>query len=72
MKDTDEEAATAWNTRMQDMQEGFAAAIDALRDDAMLSSDYLSAGGGDRHSLDDALGPELGAALYPFSAHNID
>ncbi len=40
MRDTDAEAAAAWDTRMQDMREGCAAAIKALNDDAALSPEY--------------------------------
>lgn len=40
MRDTDEEAAAAWGTRMQDMREGCAAAIKALHEDRMLSPEY--------------------------------
>ncbi len=38
MKDTDREAARAWDARMQDMREGCEAAIEALDRDKMLSS----------------------------------
>ncbi|MEX0309916.1 MAG: TetR/AcrR family transcriptional regulator, partial [Tateyamaria sp.] len=37
--DTDAEAAAAWNTRMQDMREGCAAAVHALADDGTLPPD---------------------------------
>src|SRR5215217_3843824 len=40
MSDTDEEAAEAWRKRMEDMREGCAAAIEALRADGTLSPDY--------------------------------
>ncbi len=40
MKDTDEAAAKAWNERMQDMREGCEAAVQALKNDNMLSPDY--------------------------------
>ncbi|MCR4377773.1 MAG: TetR/AcrR family transcriptional regulator [Rhodospirillales bacterium] len=40
MKDTDPEAAEAWNKRMQDMREGCEAAIKALHRDKTLSPDY--------------------------------
>ncbi len=39
MKDSDREAAEAWDKRMQDMREGCAAAIDALHRDNTLSPD---------------------------------
>jgi len=40
MRDTDEAAAQAWDQRMQDMREGCAAAILALKRDKMLSPAY--------------------------------
>lgn len=40
MSETDEEAASAWRERMQDMKEGCAAAIKALQKDKCLSPDY--------------------------------
>lgn len=40
MKDTDAAAKEAWDTRMQDMKEGCAAAIGALKRDNELSADY--------------------------------
>ena len=40
MKDTDEEAAKAWNQRMQDMREGCEAAINALDKDNRLLPDH--------------------------------
>ncbi len=40
MRDTDAEAAAAWDKRMQDMREGCEAAILALARDKALSSDY--------------------------------
>ncbi|TLP69190.1 TetR/AcrR family transcriptional regulator [Parasedimentitalea maritima] len=40
MSETDEAAASAWETRMQDMREGCAAAIDALNADGTLSPDF--------------------------------
>ncbi len=40
MSDTDQEAATAWSKRMQDMREGCQAAIDALYRDKKLSANY--------------------------------
>jgi AcrR family transcriptional regulator len=42
MADTDEEAAEAWKKRMEDMREGCAAAIEALRADGTLSPDYTA------------------------------
>ena len=38
MKDTDKEAAAAWDARMRDMREGCEAAVKALQADGMLSS----------------------------------
>jgi len=38
MKDTDEAAAAAWDSRMQAVREGCAAAITALKDDSRLSA----------------------------------
>lgn len=40
LKETDTEAAEAWNKRMMDMREGCEAAITALARDKTLSSDY--------------------------------
>ncbi len=40
MKDTDEAAAKAWDERMQDMRQGCEAAIKALKNDKVLSSDH--------------------------------
>lgn len=40
MKDTDAAAAEAWNSRMQAMREGCAAAIAALARDGMLTTDH--------------------------------
>ena len=40
MHETDEDAAQAWDQRMQDMREGCAAAIDALAGDGKLSADH--------------------------------
>ena len=40
MRDTDAEAAQAWDARMRDMREGCQAAIDALDRDGRLSPDY--------------------------------
>jgi len=40
MKDTDEEAAKAWDNRMQALRQGCKAAIDALERDRMLSPDH--------------------------------
>ncbi|MFY2563199.1 TetR/AcrR family transcriptional regulator [Corallococcus terminator] len=40
MGDTDEEAAEAWRKRMEDMREGCAAAVEALRADGTLSPDF--------------------------------
>ena len=40
MKDTDAEAAAAWNQRMQDMREGCEAAIKALARDDMLAAGF--------------------------------
>jgi len=39
MQETDHEAASAWNERMQDVRGGCKAAIDALKADGMLTSD---------------------------------
>lgn len=39
MSDTDEAAEDAWKTRMSDMREGCAAAIEALKSDGALTSD---------------------------------
>ena len=39
MKETDAEAATAWNKRMNNMREGCAAAIDAMQTDGSLRRD---------------------------------
>ena len=40
MKDTDDAAAVAWTDRMQAVREGCAAAVEALKRDGVLSSDY--------------------------------
>ena len=40
MQGTDEAAAIAWNDRMQAVREGCAAAVEALRRDGALASDY--------------------------------
>jgi len=40
MKDSDEAAATAWDDRMQAVRHGCKAAIDALKADGALSSEY--------------------------------
>ena len=40
MRDTDEAAAKAWDSRMQDMREGCEAAINALNRDGVLSLDH--------------------------------
>lgn len=42
MSSYDEEAANAWQIRMQDMREGCEAAINALESDGMLSSDLTN------------------------------
>lgn len=42
MSDTDEAAAAAWSDRMQAVRHGCAAAVDALKADGVLRSDYTS------------------------------
>lgn len=43
MQETDEDAASAWAERMQDVREGCAAAVDALNRDGMLKGEFEEA-----------------------------